>query len=260
MRISIFNLNNKTSYKDEYIKIKKVLNSKCLSFKNKKYTYFEFVNEYLFNNWKYRNTYLDLYEYLEFIGIKITSNKISLDSFINFIEFILNIQLLQESIKYYNDNVVFSTKASSVLFHNIPIILDKLGYQAYDIDDRVIIYKKDIVYTDLLDDLTDDIKELLLSYNNINNNGIKTKRIIINKLYNFITEKQEKYKSMNSSIYNTIKLVVNKMGIIGEIDNKYKNLSNYKIRKYYDYCFRLICYLINSENITKIKDEIKNSA
>lgn len=257
MRISIFNLNNKKSFKDEYIKIIKVLNSKCINFKNKKYTYFEFVNTYLFNSWKYRNTYLDVYEYLEFIGIKVTSNKINLDSFINFLEFILNIQLLQESIKYYNDNVVFSSKANSVIFHNIPIILDELGYQAYDIDDKVIIYKKDIVYTDLLDNLSDDISELLLSYNNINNSGIKTKRIILNKLYNFISKNQDKYKSMNTSIYNSIKLIINKMGVVGEIDNKYKNLTNYKLRKYYDYCFRLICYLINTEYIMKIKEEIK---
>ena len=39
MRISIFNLSNKTSYKEEYLKIVKVLNSKCINFKNKKYTY-----------------------------------------------------------------------------------------------------------------------------------------------------------------------------------------------------------------------------
>ena len=76
MRISIFNLNNKTSYKEEYLKILKILNSKCISFKNKKYTYFEFTNEYLFNNWKYRETFLDIYEYLEFIGIKINTKKI----------------------------------------------------------------------------------------------------------------------------------------------------------------------------------------
>ena len=258
MRISIFNLNNKTTYKDEFIKIIKVLNSKCLSFKEKKYSYFEFVNEYLFNNWKYRGTYLDVYEYLEFIGVKQNTKKISEESFINFLEFLLNIQLLLESIKFYNDNIVFSTKASSILFHNIPIILDELKYQAYDIDDRVIIYKKDLIYSDLLDTISDDIVELILSYNNINNNGIKTKRIILNKLYNYLDENIDKYKNINTGIYNTIKLIVVKMGIIGNMDKKYENLTNYKLKKYYDYCFKMICYLINSENIYSMKEEIKN--
>ena len=113
MRISIFNLNNKTSYKSEYLKIIKVLNSKCLSFKKNDYNYFDFVNTYLFNNWKYRGTYLDLYEYLEFIGINVKSHKINQDSFVNFLEFLLNIQILIESIKYYNDNIVFNTFFSS---------------------------------------------------------------------------------------------------------------------------------------------------
>ena len=41
MRISIFNLNNNDTYKDEYIKIIKVLNSKCITMQRKTYSYFE---------------------------------------------------------------------------------------------------------------------------------------------------------------------------------------------------------------------------
>lgn len=257
MRISIFNLDKKTNYKDEYIKIIKVLNSKCISFKNKNYSYFDFINTYLFNNWKYRETFLDLYDYLNFIGVNFKSSKISLDSFLNFIEFLLNIQLLLESLKYYSDNVVFNTKANSILFHNIPLILEKLDYQAYDLDDRVVIYKKDIVYNDLLDEVSDDLKELLLSYNNINNNGIKMKRIILNKIYNFICLDMDKYKGYNTSVFNSCKMIITKMGVIGNIDKKYNNLSNYKLRKYYDNCFKMMCYLINSEYIYRIKDELK---
>lgn len=259
MRISIFNLKTKTSYKEEYLKIVKVLNSKCISFKSKQYNYFEFINKYLFNNWKYRNTFLDIYEYLDFIGIKITNKKISIDSFINFIELILNMQTLIESIKYYNDNVMYNTKANSIIFHNIPIILDELGYQAYDLDDKVIIYKKDIIYTDLLEDTNNDLSELLLSYNSINNSGIKSKRIILNKLYNCLLKEEKKYLKINEEIYNTIKIIINKMGVIGDIDDKYKSLTTYKLRKYYDYCFRLICFMINSKYIYKNHDKIKNS-
>jgi len=76
MRISIFNLENKSSYKDEYIKMMKVLNSKCITFNKKNYSYFEYVNTYLFNNWKYRGTYLDCYSYLDFIGVNVNSRKI----------------------------------------------------------------------------------------------------------------------------------------------------------------------------------------
>ena len=40
MRKSIFSIEKKTTYKDEYIKIIKILSSKCLSLDNKNYTYF----------------------------------------------------------------------------------------------------------------------------------------------------------------------------------------------------------------------------
>ena len=258
MRMSIFNLNNNDTYKDEYIKIIKVLNSKCITIQKKTYSYFDYINTYLFNNWKYRNTYIDCYEYLKFIGVNVNSKKISLDAFINLIEFILNIQILIESNKYYNDNTIYSVPAKSIIFHNIPLILDKLNYQAYDLDDKVMIFKKDIDYEDLFSIVPDDINELILSYSNINNNGIKTKRIILNKLYNYLLSDIEKYKSYNSSIFSSIKLVINKMGVIGDIDKKYQNLSNYKLRKYYDYCFNMMTYLLRTEAINKYKEELKS--
>ena len=258
MRMSIFNLNNNDTYKDEYIKIIKVLNSKCITIQKKTYSYFDYINTYLFNNWKYRNTYIDCYEYLKFIGVNVNSKKISLDAFINLIEFILNIQILIESNKYYNDNTIYSVPAKSIIFHNIPLILDKLNYQAYDLDDKVMIFKKDIDYEDLFSIVPDDINELILSYSNINNNGIKTKRIILNKLYNYLLSDIEKYKSYNSSIFSSIKLVINKMGVVGDIDKKYQNLSNYKLRKYYDYCFNMMTYLLRTETINKYKEELKS--
>ena len=258
MRMSIFNLNNNDTYKDEYIKIIKVLNSKCITIQKKTYSYFDYINTYLFNNWKYRNTYIDCYEYLKFIGVNVNSKMISLDAFINLIEFILNIQILIESNKYYNDNTIYNVPAKSIIFHNIPLILDKLNYQAYDLDDKVMIFKKDIDYEDLFSIVPDDINELILSYSNINNNGIKTKRIILNKLYNYLLTDVEKYKSYNSSIFSSIKLVINKMGVVGDIDKKYQNLSNYKLRKYYDYCFNMITYLLRTETINKYKEELKS--
>ena len=257
MRIPIFNIDKKTSYKDEYLKMMKILNTKCVSFNNNDYTYFDFVNNHLFNNWKYRETYLDCYEYLEHIGVSINNKKISEEAFYNFLEFILNIELLIENIKLYYDNTKFSVKCKSVIFHNIPIILEENGYASYNIDDKIIITKKDIVYDELKDLVPSDIYELILSYTNINNNGIKMKKIILNKLFDYLNMDSDKYKSYNNSVFNSVKLIINKMGVAKEIDKKYSNLSNYKLRKYYDNAFYMITYLINTEDIIKYRDEIK---
>ena len=259
MRISIFNRNNTSSYRDEYIKMIKVLNSKCIVFDKKSYSYFEYINTHLFNNWKFRGTYLDLYEYLNSIGVNINNKKITEDNFINFLEFILNIQLLIESIKYYYDNTKYTVPCKSILYHNIPLILESLGYQAYNLEDRVLIAPIGINYDDLGDILPNDIYELLISYKSINNNGIKMKRIILNKIYNYMLLDIDKYKSYNSTMFSSIKLVCTKMGVITDIDNKYKDLSNYKLRKYYDNCFNIMTYLIRTETILKYRDEIRDS-
>ena len=222
MRISIFNRSNTSSYRDEYIKMIKVLNSKCIVFDKKSYSYFEYINTHLFNNWKFRGTYLDLYEYLNSIGVNINNKKVTLDNFINFLEFILNIQLLIESIKYYYDNTKYTVPCKSILYHNIPLILESLGYQAYNLEDRVLIAPIGINYDDLGNILPNDIYELLISYKSINNNGIKMKRIILNKIYNYMLLDIDKYKSYNSTMFSSIKLVCTKMGVITDIDNKYK--------------------------------------
>ena len=160
-------------------------------------------------------------------------------------------------MKKYSEATTFSTTCQSILFHNIPILLEEYGYQAYDIDDKVLIYKNNIEYEDLFEIVPDEIYELLLSYTQSGNNGIRMKRIILNKIYNYLMEKQEKYKSYSPSLMSSIKIVITKMGVTGEIDPKYQTITNYKLRKYYDECFSLMCYLIQTEKILKYKEDIK---
>jgi len=255
MRISIFQRQNQSTYKEEYKKIIKVLSSKCIFYENTSYNYFEFINSYLFHQWKYRGTYLDCYSYLESIGVFINhTNKIHEDSFFSFLEFLQNIQVLMESIKKYK-SVTYSAKASSVLFHNIPLLLEEYGYEFFDIDDKVYLLKKDIGYNDLMDLVPNDLYDLLMSYHTISNNGIKMKRILLLKIYQLMGDE---YKSYNPSIYMCIKTVVQKMGIQGDIDSKYKKLSHYKLRKYYDYCYKMMSYLIQSREIMKYREEIRS--
>lgn len=258
MRIPIFQLEHKKTYKEEYQKILKIFLSKCISYDKKDYNYFEYMNEYIFHNWKYRDTYLDCYEYLDSIGINIKTKKITKEGFINFLEFILNMQFVQNNIKRYSDNTTYSIKCKSIITHNIPVILESYNYEAYSLDDRIILIEKDTSYEELLSLVPDDIGELLLSYKSKNNNGIKMKRIILDKLYNYLLKDIDKYKGYNSTLFSSIKTIITKMGVSGEIDKKYQNLTNYKLRKYYDNCYQMIIYLIKTEDILKIKEEIKN--
>ena len=248
MRKPIFFLPNKSTYKEEYNKIMKVLSSKCILYEKESYSYFDFVNTYLFHQWKYRGTSIDLNSYLKSIGV---SSKIKEESFLNFLEFLLNINLLFESKKY--KSVIFNDKAKSILFHNIPLIVDEMGYSIYDIDDKICILKKDIMYEQLMELVPNDLYDLLMSYQSIENNGLKMKRMILQKIYESLGD----YKQYNTGIYISIKTIVTKMGIIGDIDKKYKGVSTYKLKKYYHYCYQMMCYLIESKSIYQYKEIIK---
>ena len=258
LRKTIFNLDNKVIIKDEYLKIIKVLTSKCVLYKKRNYSYFDFINSFIFNNWEYRSTYIDVYDYLEYIGVNIKNKKINTDSFLNLLEFILNIELFIEDNKYYSDNVTISTQCRSIVQHNIYLILDRLDYDAFRIDDRIIIIRKNLDFNNLIDLLPNNIYELLLSYSDINNTGIKIKRIILYKIYDYLLKDYEKYKNYNSTVLTSIKFIVYKLGVIGDIDKKYRDISVYKIKKYYDYCFNMMVFLIRSEIILKYRDEIRN--
>lgn len=259
MRMTIFHRENTLNYKEEYLKMMKVFSSKCIEFDKKEYTYFDYINKELFHNWKFRGTYLDCYEYLESIGVNVKSRKISKDGFLNLLEFICNIQSLMNHLKYYADHTKFSIKCKSILIHNIPLLLESFGYQAYDLEDRIVISEKELEYEDFESLLPNSIYECFILYKDKNNNGIKMKRMILEKIYHFL-ESNEKYKTLNSSIYNSIKTVVTKMGVIGELDKKYKHLTNYKMKKYYDSCFEMMVYLVKTESILKYKEEIKKES
>ena len=258
MRKTIFNLDNKINIKDEYIKIIKVLSNKCVLYKKRSYSYFDFVNTFIFNNWEYRSTFIDLYDYLKHLGVNVKSKKISNNSFLNLLEFLLNIEYFIENNNYYSDNVTINTQCRSIVQHNIYLILESLDYESYRLDDKIIICKKNLDFNNLEEILPDDIYELLLSYNNINNNGVKTKRLILNKIYQYINNNYDKYKNYNSTVLTSVKFIVNKLGIDGEIDKKYKDMSLYRLKKYYDYSFTMMLYLIRSEIVLKYRDKVRN--
>ena len=167
-------------------------------------------------------------------------------------------QLVQNSIKRYYDNTKYSVKCKSIIVHNIPVLLESYGYEAYSLDDRIILIEQDATYDDLSLLVPKEIEELLISYKSRNNSGIKMKRIILEKLYQFLLSDIDKYKSYNSSLFSSIKTVITKMGVSQEIDKKYQNLTNYKLRKYYDNCYQMILYLIKTEEVLKAKEELKN--
>ena len=261
MRQSIFEIENRLDMNLEFRKIIKALNQKDTIIYNYKYmSLFSFFDNYIFNIWPYRDTFIDLKSYLEHIGINdsIYGGYQTIDevTFLNFIELLENMLFLTKNkIGWWNIEFL-SLKTKNVLLHNISIILEKMNYESNKIGDKICIRKRDADIDSILEIVPSDISELLLSYNDIRNNNIDSKKIILKKLDLYIEENKKVYKSLNSSTYDSIQTIVNKMGINHPIQEEaYKSLDLKTLIEWYDKCFKLIIHLIRCNDVNTINNE-----
>lgn len=261
MRNSIFEIENRLDIKLEFSKFIETLSEPKTIYRDYQFiSLFDFFDNYIFNLWRYRDTFIDLKSYLEHIGINdsILSGYKEIDeiTFLNFLELLENLMLTAER-QIGIDNIKFQNlKVKNIIKHNIPIILEKMNYEKYQDGDKICIRKRDADVDSILEIVPADISQLLLSYNDIRNNNIESKKAILKKLDLFIEENKAIYKSLNSSTYDSIQTIVNKMGINHPIlEEPYISLNSKTLIEWYDKCFKLILHLIRCDDINRINKE-----
>ncbi len=261
MRKSIFEIENRLDIEKEFEKLIKVLFEEDTIYYNScDMSFFEFLNEYVFNLWEYRDTFTDLDDYLEHIGI--TSriiNKcdvLTKEIFLNFLELLINLLLVIEE-KIGIKNVYFrNIKTKNIISHNVPIILEKMNYELYSEENTMRIRKRDADVDSILDLVPEEISYLLLSYNDIRNNNIESKKTLLKKIDLYIDTNKSKYKKIGKELLDSIETIVNKMGINHQSkEPSFNNLSDYELSEWYDKCFKMMIHLIRTEDIIKIKKE-----
>ena len=90
-------------------------------------SFFMFLNRHVFNLWKYRDTFIELKDYFEFIGIDESTlngyRKVDEEAFLNFLELLINLmKVIDKDIGL--DEIDFENlKVEKILPHNIPLIL-----------------------------------------------------------------------------------------------------------------------------------------
>lgn len=264
MRQSIFEIENRLDINIEFGRFVEMLNKRDTIIYDCKYmSLFVFFDNYVFSIWPYRDTFIDFKSYLEHIGISNSIyggyQKIDEVSFLNFIELLENMMLtVKRNIGI--DNVKFiCLKTANIIKHNIPIILEKMNYELDKEIDKICIRKRDADVDSILEIVPNDVSQLLLSYNDIRNNNIDSKKIILKKLDLYIEENKTLYKSLNSSTYDSIQTIVNKMGINHPIlEEPYKSLNSKALKEWYDKCFKLIIHLIRCSEVNEINKERNN--
>lgn len=263
MRKSIFEIENRLDINTEFERLFDSLCEKETIYYNySSYSYFQFVNEYIFNRWEYRDTFVDLHEYLEFLGlnesIQCGHTNIKEKEFLNFLEFLLNIMYCME---INNKNLGFSynnIKVKNIIFHNIPLILEKMNYKVSKDNDKFCIIKRDEDVDSILEIVPENISQLLLSYNDIRNNNKDSKVAILKgiDLYLETGDNKKKFKSIDSNLVDSIGTIVNKMGVNHPINEEpYLSLGEKSILEWYDKCFKMMIHLIRSKDVAEIKKQ-----
>ncbi|MGM9877412.1 MAG: hypothetical protein ACI33S_02065 [Bacilli bacterium] len=259
MRKSIFDIENRLDINKEFSRlIDALLDSGGIIYNGRYIDFYTYIDKYVFNLWDYRDTFISLDEYMEHIGVNKYQTTIDEVSFLNFLELLLNLfDTLKRKIGI--GNVRFcSVKVQNIIEHNIPIILEKMNYHTIENNHKICIIKRDSDVDSILEVVPQDISLQLLSYNDIRNNNEEAKRAILKSIDLFLEmgSNKKEFKSYDSSLYDAIGTIVNKMGINHPINEEpYLSLSTKEIIEWYDKCFKMMIHLIRSKSINEIKKE-----
>ena len=252
---SIFDLENRLDINNEFERFVRELyedgNAALYAedeYHQKEYsTLIEVIDKKIFLKWKYRDTFIDVDEYLEHIGVDYDKT-----TFLYFLEFLANMWVLIKK----EDSIELSQRAIATM-ENIPKILEKMNYKLKELEDKVIIVKRDSDVDSILTVVSEDIADILLEYNDFRiKNNIEEKKKILKKIDLYI-EKNIKIKSFDKGLDDSIGTIVNKMGINHPIEEEFKTLTVTELIEWYDKCFLMMIHAIRTVEINKIKDERK---
>lgn len=256
MRKSIFEIENRIDINKEYKKLMSALfESDTIYYQSFFMNFFDFINEFVFNLWEDRGTFVELDDFFAHIGLKSTEY-VSQESFLNFLELMTN--LIDVLSKHYSNTIFCSIKVKNIFEHNVPIILEKLNYKIVDTKNRKIIIKRDADVDSVLEFVPDNISDLLLSYNDIRCNNLESKKSILKNIDLYLESNSNKksFKSLDSKLWDSIGTIVNKMGVNHPIQEEpFLSLNHDEIISWYDKCFKMMLHLIRMKEIKSYKNE-----
>ena len=219
-----------------------------------------FVNNYLFMNWEYRDTTTSISEFRDLLGISnrtIMSYNLDINTFLTYLEYVINILSLMMK-KSRQENREHITPIQT----NIKILLTHFNYKIYEIDsDRVkyIVIEDNphaTAVAEMVDD--DDISRDIIKYNHFMLKGnVYEKKKILTQLY-------KEYEKIKGSIKyeglkNDLGFIFNSLGIRHDKgDNKTTNrlvqtMTDPQIEEWCDRVYELFLaaeLLVNYLNFT----------
>ena len=254
MNKSIFDYEVRINIGEELDNLNKVLFLANSIWRDHYFNLYEFINNIIFPEWKYKGIFVDFEDYLDRMNINIEYlyNNSEVD-LLSVLEVLIN---LWPSICDYVKRENINPKIIGYFESTIPIILEKLNYQIRTDGDKERIIKRD-ADVDSIIDCVPKIANLLLDYNDIRNNNIKSKKNILKGIDLYIEENNKLYKSINNQTYESIQRIVNELGVNHPIHKEYENMPEQEICEWYDKCFKAMIHLIRCNEINDFNDARK---
>lgn len=220
--------------------------------------------------WPYRCGATGINDYLKAIDIDKTNPKSDTDSLLT-LELIINLLYWapkQDSIDNHNADFSISFKKNDVeneserLIQNAEYILEQccnMKVRKEDDDEcpRYYITKRDVV-VDSAVIAVPELSEYLLGYYDVRNQeDLEYKKAALIAIYGYIEPHRKEYKGLScSTIVEEFFACMNSFGIRHNTKSQIK-MTEKKKKVVYDKLFMVAVYILQSQNINQIKDEMK---
>lgn len=230
------------------------------------YSLKEFIDKYLFSNWKYRGTCINMQELEHKLDLTLIGlwGRTSLDELLSYMELLKNmISLLYKA----ELNVEIRMDKVDVLNSNLHILVNNFGMEFYaeDVEKNIIIYKREGVFT-----VADEIKDSVVSRNIIKYNHyllkgkIEEKRSILVGIANEYEAIEKQLKSTEyKALCEDLSYLLNSLNIRhNNVDGKNRKeyickLSNDEMEELYDMTYEIFLNAIMAKKYLRYKTKVR---
>ncbi len=253
MRKNLFDIieNSQVDLYKEYTRVKKLFSDKYIYVVRTQYTIEEYIDKYLFTNWKHRKTCLSLTDFYNSFDIPKDIYSDDKKEILLYFEFVFNMAVLAWTIKEFQ-------QTAEIIFSNIKQTLDSVNCKISSIEeDKYVIREKSEIVTNAASKYPDAASKII-EYKSISLQGnLERKKELLNAIAAKFEAvrgrlKQNGYKD----IQDDVGFLLNSLNIRHNNEDAIKKLSAAEIETWYDKTYDLMLLALLSVEHIDAKNKI----
>lgn len=252
MRKNLFDIieNSQIDLYKEYTRVKKLFSDKYIYVVRTQYTIEEYIDKYLFINWKHRKTCLSLTDFYNSFDIPRDIYSDDKKEILLYFEFVFNMSVLAFTIEEFQQTV-------KIIFSNIKQTLDAVNCKIYEENDKYTIVEKSEIVTNAASKYPDTASKII-EYKSISLQGKlhRKKELLTSIAAKFeavrCSLKQNGYKDLQDDVG----FLLNNLNIRHNNEDAIKKLSATELETWYDKTYDLMLLALLSLEHINVKNDI----